>query len=533
MIIAFMGNDGSGKTTLSKNFSRYLKEVGIENEYREEFKYFILSYLFKLFEKKIKKIRIDFLKRKAKPKIRWYFKLWPFLVLIDQFLFWLYLRIFKRNKIVILDRYVYDFLMSWEWLGYSNWFVRWLYFRFPRPDIGFICDASPQTCYNRKRKTHNYDLKFYEIQRSRYLNLANKLGIKVISTEKPIKQTLEEVLREFRKFFINKLSDEDKILTLASYPYFSPKLISDLKVNINWNILDWNYIIDMAAKNNVELLLCKNLLRYYRKKLSSETIKKLNRVMKICEKEKEKIFKTLRVISKRFENENIKFIVFKTFPPFEYVPTDIDILVEKDNFEKAKETLKRIFHEQILQKGHKAITFKKNGLTTVDLHYEISWSGSKSFEKVVGKIYKKVGGDKILLPSVQDELSIVIAHSIFQHHYTTLGEFYFIISLLRMLNRSELKNLLENENVKFLITYSVLKEFLIYNNKYIAISLKNNYPIDLFTINHVVFLHPARLVPKNTFRQFLDFLLSVYRNIRFRVSGKLAYNENWLRGIKI
>jgi hypothetical protein len=433
--------------------------------------------------------------------------------------------------VLILDRYIYDFLMSWEWLGYSNDFIKWLCFRFPKPDMAFICDASAQTCYERKKITHNYDLEFYKIQRKRYLNLANELGPKVINTEKKIKQTLGEVQKEFRKFFINKLSDEDKVLTLVSYPYFTPRLINDLGLKINWNSLDWNYIIDMATKNNVEFLLCKNLLNYYEKILPKKFKKKIRKVLNICEEQKGKVFKTLEIISERFKEENIEFIVFKTFPSFDYIPTDIDILVKENDFEKAKKILKGVFSTEISHIGHKAKTFKKREFIPVDLHYEISWMGTKVInERGIWDHCRKVKINRMefYLPSLQDELSIIIKHSVFQHHYTTLGEFYWIISLLRKANRSDL---ISDDYIKFLIDYCILKEFLIYGQKDIELTnfLKNNNLKKILNTINIVFFHPVTFIPKNTVRQTLDFCLTFYRNIRFWFNKKLAYNENWIQ----
>lgn len=528
MNIAFIGNDGSGKTTLSKNLHMYLNELGVKNEYREEFNYFILNYFFKLLGKSIEKVRTNFIKKTAKPKIKWYFKVWPFFVLIDQFLLWSYIKIFKRREIVISDRYVYDFLMSWEWLGYSNKLAKWLYYRFPKPDVIFICDAKAQTSYNRKRKTHSYNLEFYEIQRNRYLNLADELKIKIVNTEKPVKVSFDEVLKEFRKFFISELSDEDKVLTLVSYPRFTRKL--GLELEINWSSLNWSYIIDMAFKNNVELLICKNLLGCYREELPIDIKEEISEIVKTCKKQKEKVTKTLEIISEKFKNENVRFLVFKTFPPFDYTPVDIDILVEETNFEKAKKILKDVFSENISQEDHSAATFKKEDLITVDLHYEIFWAGIKPIdEKSIWRRCRKVKINKvdICLPSIQDELYIVAAHSAFQHHYTTLGEFYFITSLSRMLDHYELLNLLKTTYMKFLIPTLILREFFIYGQEMPLTNLGNKN-LDFFNINTIIFFHPLKFIPKNTPEQFLDFLLTLYRNLRFRINGELPYNQSWM-----
>ncbi|MDK2372421.1 MAG: hypothetical protein QI197_03475, partial [Candidatus Korarchaeota archaeon] len=180
MIVAFVGNDGTGKTSLGKGLYSLLLELGVAASYREEFRYFLLSYIFRILGGKISKLRSEFLSKDNKH--RRIFGLWPYAVLVDQLLLLAYLRIRKRKEVTILDRYVYDFLISWEWLGYSNKLIRYLYKRFPRPDLVILCDASPETSYERKKETHQYSMEYYRIQRARYLNLAKDLGIPVLNT---------------------------------------------------------------------------------------------------------------------------------------------------------------------------------------------------------------------------------------------------------------------------------------------------------------------------------------------------------------
>ena len=44
----------------------------------------------------------------------------------------------------------------------------------------------------------------------------------------------------------------------------------------------------------------------------------------------------------------------------------------------------------------------------------------------------------------------------------------------------------------------------------------------------VVFFHPAKFVPKEQFVQWVDYLLGILRKLRFRLNGRLPYNENWI-----
>ena len=126
MIIAFMGNDGSGKTTLAKKFKKRLTELGFVVHYRTEFDYFLLSYFLRIIGKeKMNEQRSLFLASNSfrKPS---YFKLWTYLVWLDLYLEFRVNNLLNRKKIMIFDRYAFDFLMSWEWLGYTDNYIRWL-----------------------------------------------------------------------------------------------------------------------------------------------------------------------------------------------------------------------------------------------------------------------------------------------------------------------------------------------------------------------------------------------------------------------
>ena len=190
MIIAFMGNDGSGKTTISTYVYRMFLSNDLPAYYKPEFEYFLLKYIMEKLGNQRKKLTKSFISRTNFKNKSPVYKIWPYIIWLDFLFFWFFLKIFKRNKIIILDRYLYDFLISWEYLGYSGKIVRLLYLTFPMPDKPFICKVSPQIAYARKG---NYKLDFYRVQTERYLALARYFGIQIIDTSKPIKETLQQI----------------------------------------------------------------------------------------------------------------------------------------------------------------------------------------------------------------------------------------------------------------------------------------------------------------------------------------------------
>jgi thymidylate kinase len=534
MIIAFMGNDGSGKTTLAKEVVKMLKTLGMDVRYQVEFDYFLLSHFLRLLgREKVSRAREVFLAKEGKEWKRFYFKVWPYVVWLSLFLEWLWNKLFKRKSVIVMDRYAYDFLMSWEWLGYSDGLIRWMYLHFPKPDIAFICYAHPRICYSRKRKTHGYSLEFYEVQSRRYLDLARKLKVKIISTEKSAESSLEEVLEEFRKFFIKKLSDEDKVLIFLSFPHFSLKLAD--KLEINWDSLNWRYIIDMAAKNNVELLLCKNLLRYYMEVLPSQVKKKLNEIVEICEGKKKRMIDAMRVILEKFSKNGIQFIVFKTFPSFEYVPADVDILVKQNDFEKACEILDKVSKAKRVERAtpwgiKKGVRFSISEDLIVDLHSKIAW-GEKAISNsdiFFRKVLKEVDGMRIFVPRTVDELKILTSHCIYQHEYITLLDNYWISSLVESTDDLQINNLDRNE--LFLIAIINIRNFVFGLNSPQLISkigrrshVKIKYPVERL-IKPTIFIKSST----NILAEPLRFSISLYRRLRFKATRTLPFNENWL-----
>jgi thymidylate kinase len=188
MIIALMGNDGSGKTTLAKLASEFFSELGFETEYRHEYKYFILGHILsRLGRTKLENARNEMLHENIRSLK---YRLWPFLVWSDGLVLYTFLKLFKRRAIMILDRYPYDQNLSFKYLGHSSEVLEWLYRQFPRPDIGIVLTADPHLAYERKKHTHSFSLLFYQKQTKEYVNFAEELKLPLVRTDKALHDTL-------------------------------------------------------------------------------------------------------------------------------------------------------------------------------------------------------------------------------------------------------------------------------------------------------------------------------------------------------
>jgi len=216
MIVGFIGNDGSGKSTTLREVTRKLSEQGIPFEIIPGFQHLFVErikslYQF-LFRKDVKALHREY--ASTKPKRNPLFFLWPFLIYLDCWGLYLVALWKSRNRVVFFDRYPYDYLISFEELGVSSMPVRKLFLWFPKPNALFLFDASPEIAYERKKHDHAADLPHYERQRERYLALAKAKDIPVINTDSDPKEvTAEKVLKELRRSQLTfQLSGQDQTL---------------------------------------------------------------------------------------------------------------------------------------------------------------------------------------------------------------------------------------------------------------------------------------------------------------------------------
>ena len=199
MTIAFIGIDGSGKTTLSQKLKEELTKRGYSAVVTKPFDYLIFSPVFKI----IKKIIVSskdakenpFLKKKNKLLL---FRLWPFLALIDH---WLYFLIKikpleRKYDYVICDRFFFDFGTSFNYYGYTTNWLNNLYFKLiPKPDLTFVLDLSPEKARKREKKCA-HSLEFFEFQRASYLDLAREFKLPKINSSLGVEKALERVLKK-------------------------------------------------------------------------------------------------------------------------------------------------------------------------------------------------------------------------------------------------------------------------------------------------------------------------------------------------
>lgn len=393
MIIAFMGNDGSGKTTLSWQIHKFFIGLGFETIYKHEYEYAILGFFFRLVgRKKIDKSRKEMLVQKKRSVT---YTLWPLLVWFDLMLQYLYYRIFKRRAVILLDRYPYDQYMSFKYLGILTKFTEWLYLHFPKPDIHMVLTVSPEIAYQRKKGTHGYSISFYKKQTGEYLKLAQILGSSVINTNDNIDQTVIKI--------IANLFQSSQVL---------------------------NGILNKANQNRV-------IFQRFREYEFTNRDDKIQRaVWKEYGYRLESFKRSLDCLRRIIDRSGVStYAMMKTIDDFYFIGNDIDVLVSPSDFEKllrelipnsGKYGISEIKYDKTRDVG-KMDVFPEGGMK-LDIHSYIGWGNMIfiEFQDLVPFIENAKLFDidcRVLNSQVN---SFVIAVHGFEKGYLTLDEFLFL-----------------------------------------------------------------------------------------------------------
>ena len=297
----------------------------------------------------------------------------------------------------------------------------------------------------------------------------------------------------------------------------------DLKqdsVEFNTKNQDLDFLLHLTSINNVEFQFAKNLLSLRCFKLNHDEERKLGEILECCENNYKQYLETIKYITSFLSKKDIKYLVIKSYAPYSFVKDDVDILItERNKYLDVVEFLKRDnWHFSNQQESQ--IHFDQNSMIQIDLHKWIGWDkfgtsgiGVNLFDNnKLWKRHRKVNweGIEINLPSVEDDILIIAAHSIFQHHYTTLNEIIHIGEIIK--NASEI-------NIKYIRDISDARgwwkamESLLY---YVQQEYKTLFNLELFNRDKV-FLLPVKKscwMEKN-FTKFhsLSWISDLYLNI--------------------
>ena len=107
---------------------------------------------------------------------------------LDSYIQYLFFLAINSGKLMVFDRYFYDYLVSFEYLN-----IRWRFFfskMIPPVKYTFLFESTPMTSYVRKPESVK---EFYIESHDIYLTLAKKKNIRIIKTDT---KNPDEILQE-------------------------------------------------------------------------------------------------------------------------------------------------------------------------------------------------------------------------------------------------------------------------------------------------------------------------------------------------
>lgn len=205
MIIALVGPSGSGKSTII-NYLQKCELLKTRNVViRKEDDFFIIKLLKlilgdkpfsdykqeKFFDKKSQSLKSKIFSQ----GVYWFYPL----AIYCEFI-WIYIlySIIWKNRILLSDRYIYDYLITFEeMLGIRSYFVRLLITHFPKPYLSFYLKISKKTSLSRNKDNIEGKItsrsNLHDNVLRGYNGIVSKLRIMVISSEQALLDTQNEI----------------------------------------------------------------------------------------------------------------------------------------------------------------------------------------------------------------------------------------------------------------------------------------------------------------------------------------------------
>lgn len=221
MIIAFSGHSGSGKTSIIKNLEKQAvfrnQKVFIGEEDR-----FLTVRLAKILlgnnifsgykDERLRNKPVTSISGKIFAFLAQF--VYPFVLYTDFFIEYVYFEIIFKNKVILRDRYIYDYLITFkEILGIKNRIVKSLFINFPKPSLLFYVKIDPKTALKRNKNTREGRLEnnksFHEKLVKAYDELAKRKGMILVDGSKEPGKSIKEIIYLIR--MKNKLSKLKRI----------------------------------------------------------------------------------------------------------------------------------------------------------------------------------------------------------------------------------------------------------------------------------------------------------------------------------
>lgn len=247
------------------------------------------------------------------------------------------------------------------------------------------------------------------------------------------------------------------------------------------------------------------------------------------EKNADPIKKSLKILIEISESSNIPFICFKSILMGGSGLDDVDVLVpDKKSYDLYRDHLRLTGY--VLSRDEKggASHWDKQDHAQIDLHYILSWghfgnSGEGPSivdqEKIMTRAQNyNYKGLSIQVPTIEDEVVIVLAHSVFQHSYLLKEDGLFIDKLI---DNSEVDlDLVRNTINKF--GWDKVADYLLRNNNW-EVGQRVVY-IPLHILAPLFFKIERGNIANRVYFTFVRVSCYLYRYLFYTLTGRLAFN---------
>lgn len=431
VVVAFIGMDGSGKTTIIKHIIKETQKLGIGCAYYHGFYnpiFFPLLKFTKLLSSPLARFshkKSAFSKERSNIfSIHQKFfiiivTLWHIVMFIENLIFFLYCRFFKSyKKIVIFDRFWIDRYVYLKVYHRSNVFLDILYQKiYPhliKPEVIVYLSTDPHIAHERKREEHpDRDVSFF----------------------KSLKQGYD--------LFINKIQKRFCVLDFDS-TINDPEEISKniTRVIIARNL---NKFLPIIRANRTEY----NLLILLETNITTKKIEMLKNELSIMERDYMKALSLLEELRKK-----IDFVVYKTHNlALKKIPRDIDILVKDEkSIKDFMVFISQLINQQSESKSKVKIESQldkpwevKIALTPfykIEISLNVTWFGytfipnKMIFDQI--EYYIIMNKYKIAVPSKPIDFLIRSVHAFFGDFYIRYDEYLHLLLLLDKMKNEDL-----------------------------------------------------------------------------------------------
>jgi thymidylate kinase len=188
LVIAFMGVDGSGKSTLIKELNKKLNK-----NYKKVKNLHLRPYLFLTDRRTV--ISNPHSQKTPKSKIISFLQI---LIWLFIYRFFFLINLNKKNQLIIFDRYAHDLLFDKTRYRFnlSNKLTQCILNFFPKPDLWIILKAPINLIEKRKKELKTKELKR---QMKMYIKFSKKKkNIILLDTSSSIKKNISLIIKEMK-----------------------------------------------------------------------------------------------------------------------------------------------------------------------------------------------------------------------------------------------------------------------------------------------------------------------------------------------